>query len=490
MKKLLFLSIFLFLLAGPVFCQGIKEADLAGDWYPADPLQLNTMLNAFLKSANPKQIDGNIIAIISPHAGYAYSGSIAAYGFKLLEDRPIDTAIVIGFSHRQYFDGISVYKEGVFRTALGDIKVNSQITAEILSKNAKIVFKPELFYDENSLEMQLPFLQKVLKDFTVVPIIMGEQSYENCKILSDALTDVLKNKDKFVIIASTDLCHFLTYEQNKKVDLAAIELIKKMDAKNLLDENIIQGGRLMCGTGPVAATIMAAKALGADRTEILKYANSGDTTRELNRVVGYVSAVIYKEGKSAQKNIKDEEKDKMLTAQQEKRLLEIARKSIISYVKDGRTLKFTETDPALTKKRGAFVTIKERGQLRGCIGHIVPTLPLYETVAQMAVEAATGDPRFPPMEPNELDRITLEISVLSELEKINDPNKIEVGKHGILLRKGFNSGLLLPQVATEYNWNREEFLQNTCHKAGLPADAWKKGAEIYIFSAQVFGEEK
>lgn len=179
----------------------------------------------------------------------------------------------------------------------------------------------------------------------------------------------------------------------------------------------------------------------------------------------------------------------MLNEGQRKRLLQIARRSIEEYFTTGKAPELTETDPALVEKKGAFVTITKGGTLRGCIGYIEPIKPLFETVSEMAVQAAVGDPRFPAMDEREIEEVRLEISVLSPLRKIDDPGQIEVGTHGIMIRKGFYSGLLLPQVATEYGWGRKEFLENTCYKAGLPPDAWKKGAEISIFSADVFGEK-
>ncbi len=180
----------------------------------------------------------------------------------------------------------------------------------------------------------------------------------------------------------------------------------------------------------------------------------------------------------------------MLNEGQKKRLLQIARWSIEGYFRSGKAPELTEADPALVEKRGAFVTITRRGTLRGCIGYIEPMKPLYETVSEMAIQAAVGDPRFPAMAESELGQIKLEISALSPLKKIDDVSQIKVGTHGIMIRQGTSSGLLLPQVATEYGWSREEFLEHTCHKAGLAPDAWKKGAEISIFSGEVFGEER
>jgi len=180
----------------------------------------------------------------------------------------------------------------------------------------------------------------------------------------------------------------------------------------------------------------------------------------------------------------------MLNKDQQQKLLKIARTTIAEYMRTGEKARVQETDPALNEQQGAFVTLHINGELRGCIGNIIGDAPLAQTIANMAVEAGFGDPRFNSLQDNELDKIDIEISVMSPLEKIKDPEKIEPGKHGILLRKGFNSGLLLPQVATEYNWGREEFLDHTCLKAGLKEGEWHTpGVEIYIFSAEVFGEK-
>ena len=182
----------------------------------------------------------------------------------------------------------------------------------------------------------------------------------------------------------------------------------------------------------------------------------------------------------------------MLNKEQKKKLLEIARKAIETYLKTGKTIEVKETDPVLLKELGAFVTLKEKGRLRGCIGNIIGQKPLYLTVRDMAIEAAVSDPRFTRLETQELKNIEIEVSVLSPLEKIDSVDKIKLGKHGVLIRKGFASGVFLPQVAQETGWSKDEFLSNLCsHKAGLKPDAWKdKASEIYIFTAEVFSEKE
>jgi hypothetical protein len=247
-----------------------------------------------------------------------------------------------------------------------------------------------------------------------------------------------------------------------------------------------------CGGGPIIATMIAAKELGADESKVVKYANSGDVTGDKSGVVGYMSAVFYStkknpgkdKGREAEKKGTDfglSDKDKAL-------LLKIARETIECKVKGVKCPGYEITSEMLKENCGAFVTIKKHGRLRGCIGYIQAIKPLYQTVQEMAEAAALHDNRFPPVTPEELADLEIEISVLTPLKKITDVNQIQIGKHGILIRKGYYSGLLLPQVATENDWDREKFLEQTCFKAGIyDKNCWKdKDTEIYIFSAEIF----
>ena len=178
-----------------------------------------------------------------------------------------------------------------------------------------------------------------------------------------------------------------------------------------------------------------------------------------------------------------------LTKKEKATLLDIVKKTIVAKVNNKDIPKFTVDSETLKEKIGAFVTLKKRGHLRGCIGYIKAVKPLWETVQEMAVAAAFHDPRFPSLKPDEIRDLTFEISVLSPLQRIKDINEIEVGKHGLYIIRGYNSGLLLPQVASEYAWDREFFLKETCSKAGLPSQAWTDDeTEIYIFSADYFGD--
>ncbi len=186
----------------------------------------------------------------------------------------------------------------------------------------------------------------------------------------------------------------------------------------------------------------------------------------------------------------DDNPDRPLTVEEKRALLHIARASIEWAVNGGDKPRFNYDFPVFKEERGAFVTISKRRQLRGCIGYVLAVKPLAETVAEMAVAAALRDPRFPPLTGHELADLEVEISVLSPLREIKDVSEIKVGQHGLYVKKGMYSGLLLPQVATKYNWSREEFLEQTCLKAGLPPTAWQdEDTRIEIFSAQVFGDD-
>ena len=321
-----------------------------------------------------------------------------------------------------------------------------------------------------------------LKDVKIVPIAFGTQNYEDAQSLAGTLAEVLKDKNDILILASTDMSHYHTYAEANSIDRHTIDTLNRLKAKEFYEE-----GRLgvceLCGLMPVTTVLLAAQNLGYDKIKTLKYANSGDITGDKTRVVGYVSAVVYKEGSNP-------EEKQMFNDAQRKRLLQIARESITSYVKDGKRKEFKESDPLLNQPMGAFVTLHEAGELRGCIGNMIGTGPLYKTVSDMAIEAATGDPRFHSISPKDIDKVTIEISALSPLKKVKNIDEIKIPGNGVIVKQGLRSGVYLPQVADETGWNKEEFLTSLCaHKAGLPPDAWKSEAtEIYIFTAEVFSE--
>ncbi|MCX5692543.1 MAG: AmmeMemoRadiSam system protein B [Candidatus Omnitrophica bacterium] len=486
MKGVIFFIAILLCFCLRSYSEDIRKPAVAGMFYPGNKGELAGKVDDFLANAEKSDIEGRVLAIIVPHAGYEYSGQVAAHSFKQLEGTDFKKIIIISPSHYVAFDGISVYNKGSFETPLGIVKIDEGLADRIMAKDKRFIFYPEAHLKEHAIEVELPFLQRAYKDrdFRIVPIVMGIPASEDMKILSDALYDVA-DKDTLVII-SVDLSHYYPYDKAVKLDTSGISAIEKLDAEWLMQQIDSKNTEI---DAPVAvlAGIMFANRHNA-KAVLLKYANSGDVTGDKSRVVGYSSILIYvPEGAEEKGGLIME--DEYLNKEEKKKLLEIARFSIIEAVTGKRQFYPNVTEEKLKENCGAFVTLNERGQLRGCIGYIQAVKPLYETVKDVAKSAAVNDYRFNPVTQDELDKLELEISVLTPLKKIKDISEIEVGRHGLYMKKGFNSGLLLPQVATEYNWDKETFLKETCRKAGLPQDAWKdKATEIYIFSAEIFGD--
>jgi len=453
-------------------------------FYPASPDELTSQLAAFLKNADPHPVDGNVMAIVSPHAGYIYSGQIAAYGYKAVEGQEFDLVVVLAPSHRTYFKGASIYTAGDYLTPLGTIHVNQEACETLIAQDPSFRFYPEAHTQEHALEVQLPFLQHTLASFTLLPIIMGTQDYAFCERLQAALLPILKGK-KTLIVASSDLSHYHSHEEAIALDRLVMKNIEGFDPKGL-NATLANGQAEACGGGPIITAMLTASGLGAHHAKVLAYGDSGDITGDSSAVVGYLSAVFYKKtaGSTSTRKIgvdlglSDEEKTTLRT---------LARETIKTRLNSGEIPPLPDLTPVLKERRGAFVTLTKNGKLRGCIGLIRGVRPLAETIREMAVAAAFQDPRFPPLSKNEWPDIEIEISVLTPFSQVKDLSEIKVGKHGLYIEKGPYSGLLLPQVATEYGWDAKEFLQQTCRKAGLAPKSYKDpDAKIFLFSADIF----
>ncbi len=468
----------------PAKNSNIRNAAVSGSFYPANPDELNNMIKYFFDQVKLPPLAINPKILVSPHAGYVYSGPVAAYGYKAIQGFPFKTIIILGPAHTEYFQGASIYTDGYFATPLGKVEIDSLLAKKILKETPLFNDKISPHIKEHSLEVQIPFLQYILKNFKIVPIVIGDiKNINDYKIIADSISNNIKNRNDVLIIASTDLSHYYSYEIAQKMDSIAIDGILRIDTDFLI-RRVFAHECELCGFNPVIVALNIAKSLeGVNKAVLLNKANSGDTSGNKEQVVGYASIAI---GKSIGNETMSE-----LTQDEKKGLLKIARDTIFSYVKERKIPKIENiTNQKFLAHQGAFVTIKINHNLRGCIGTFTSDKPLYRTIIDMAVSSSTQDPRFNPLSADELKNISLEISVLSELKLIKNVDEIKVGTHGIYIIRGYYRGVLLPQVATEYKWDRDTFLQQTCFKAGLPADAWKDpNTEIYIFSAQVFGEE-
>ncbi len=440
------------------------------------------MVDEMLAAVEP--VDGEPIALVVPHAGYVYSGPVAAYGFKQLEGVSYDVAVVIAADHQWPLSApISVWAEGGFETPLGVVPVDVALARALVEADSRITDDVAAHEGEHSIEIELPFLQRACPGCDVVPVLMGDDSQETVQALTDALLGVIAGK-RAVVIASSDLAHYPAYDDALVVDGATLAAIETGDPARVRETtaSLMAVGfpnlvTCACGAGPILVAMQVAQGLGADTVTVLRYANSGDVPQgDQGQVVGYGAVMFWRY----------EPPD--LTLERQEELLALARTTLAEYLKTGHIPDYATDDPALNRRSGAFVTLKERGELRGCIGHTRADAPLYQTVQRMAVAAAMEDPRFPPLTPEELTDVAVEISVLSPFRRVVDVEQVRVGTHGLMIFSEGRQGLLLPQVPVEEGWTREEFLENLCLKAGLPPECWTADPTLYAFTAIVFGE--
>jgi MEMO1 family protein len=457
----------------------IQEPAVAGMFYPADRAALKKEVDAALAAAPAKSFDGQIIGLVAPHAGYPYSGPVAAAAFRQLVGRRYARVVVMAPSHRVGFYGAALSTKDLYRTPLGDIPIDTAAVKELLAKNAWASDDPRPYAVEHALEVELPFLQTVLPGAKLVPMIIGQGGAEVLGKIADALNAAFPSGDT-LFVASTDLSHYHPYADAVERDRKTVGLICEGTPEKYL-EAVKADEAELCGSSPVYILKRIAAKRGATLS-LIEYANSGDTAGDKTKVVGYAAIAAVVPGAPA------DPPAATLSDAQKRALLLLARGTVDAYVTK-RPLPPLPKDPALKTDGAAFVTLKKHGELRGCIGQITATGPLDQTVQQMAIAAASEDPRFPPVQPAELMDIDLEVSVLTAPQPLPDPMAVRVGTDGLIIEKGFHRGVLLPQVPTEQGWNREQYLEGIARKAGLPPDGWK-GAKLERFQAIVFGEKQ
>lgn len=465
----------------------IRRAVVAGQFYPGSAKKLQEMLQTFFNNVPSEIKIQNVIGLVSPHAGLVYSGQTAAYAYQQVRGNEYDAVVVIAPSHHDAFPGASIWAKGAYETPLGLIPVNESIAADLMVAEPAIQSRRGGHTREHSLEVQLPFLQVAVKNLSIVPLVVQDYSLENCQRIAGAISRVCKGK-RILLVASTDLYHGESYDQCVKSSAHTLEQIQALKPEKLYTSFQSHQSQA-CGAGPVVIVELAAKALGAKKATLLHQTNSNDVIGERGGyVVGYGAVAIHGEETGSSEKSKAGI-DLGLSLDEKRQLMEIAKKSIDAAVRGKKIPDFKIDAPILREKRGAFVTINKHHRLRGCIGYITAYKPLYLTVSEMAQAAALRDPRFPSISPAELKDLEVDISVLTPIRECANVEEIEVGKHGIIIERGHYSGLLLPQVATEQNWDRQTFLEHTCIKAGLNRNAWQEpGTVVKIFSADVFTE--
>jgi AmmeMemoRadiSam system protein B len=270
----------------------IREPAVAGMFYPGDRLTLDREVDALIKRAEVRKIKGELRGLISPHAGYIYSGYTAASGYRLLEGKSVQTVVIIAPSHREYFRGISVFSGSAYSTPLGILEVDDELRSELVREGGVIEASLSGHREEHAIEVQLPFLQKVLADFRILPIVMGDQGRDFCVALGKRLGKILRERNA-LLVASSDLSHYYPYDVACKLDQVVINDVQEFSEERLLKDLDSQRAEA-CGGGPIVAMLIAAKELGADKVEVLHYCNSGDVTGDKDGVVGYLSAAVMK----------------------------------------------------------------------------------------------------------------------------------------------------------------------------------------------------
>jgi len=469
----------------------------AGQFYSGDSIILKKQIEIFFKNAKTKTAD-SIVAVIVPHAGYIYSGQIAADAFNQIKNESYDLIVILGTNHTTpNFYGISIYPNGSFSTPIGSLKIDSKTANELLKKDNDITVNLAVHAKEHSIEVQLPFIKYLFPDVKILPVIIGSSDINLCSRFGKALAEVLRNK-KFLIVASSDLSHYPKFDDAIKVDNITLKSITELNPEKLknvlnkqLQKDIEQLATCACGEAPIIAAICTANELGAKGAKIISYCNSGyNPVGTTDRVVGYgavaISKKIYDEPAEIDTLIADD--SYQLNSSDKKFLLKFARNTLEQYFKTQTVPIPRNMNQKLKIKRGAFVTLKKHGELRGCIGHMSEDTPLCTLVGAMALQSAFNDTRFRPLAENELEQIEIEISVLTPYKKIKNADEIVLGRDGVIIKKGNRQAVFLPQVAIETGWSKEVFLDQLCFKAGLKAGDWKN-AELYTFQADVFSEK-
>lgn len=494
-----------FVLVGHSACQGettmttsasakrVRPSAIAGRWYTDDPAALRAELQGYFSRVDKVLTGVTVRALVAPHAGYAYSGLCAAYAFRQVQHQPIERVFVLGPSHYVHVRGASIEDVDAYETPLGLVPLDHEVI-KALRAHPLVTNIPAAHSREHSLEIEVPFLQMVLKNFKLVPIIIGNVSPDEARSLGAHIKALMGPRD--LMVASTDFTHYgpafgyapfrdKVRERLTQLDMGAAELVLARDIPGMYRYAAHTG---ITWDGVTVCAVMVAALPDGVQGELLKYYKSGDADNDYQHSVSYVALAMYElvDAPAARK-----EETAGLTAQEKQTLLRIARDTLECHVrgKPLPDLEQYELTPRLRAKAGAFVTLHKHGQLRGCIGYIEGRAPLAQTVQENACNASTGDPRFPPVQPEELKDIDIEISVMSPLRKAASPNEVIAGTHGVVLKKGFHQGVFLPQVATEQGWDRETFLRHLGLKAGLDMNAYKT-AELWLFTAEVFGEKQ
>ncbi len=397
-----------------------RKPVVAGQFYPGSPSQLRAMIEQLVGEKGAKE---DVIGLVSPHAGYVYSGPVAGAVISRIKFK--DTFIIMGPNHTGRGKPLSIMTQGTWETPLGEVEIDSELGKQILATSSYLQEDSMAHQYEHSIEVQLPFLQYFKPDIRIVPIVLAYSSGDIYKEIGKDIARAVKDLNKeVVIIASSDMTHYEPQSSAQRKDTQAIEAILDLNEDELL-KRVDELNISMCGYAPTTSLISAAKELGATGAELVKYQTSGDTSGDYSSVVGYAGIIITRMSP----------------------LVRLAKETVETYVKEGKTPQPEELSPEMKPRAGVFVSIHKLGELRGCIGTFEPNEDnVAEEIITNAVSSATRDPRFPPIAPNELKDLDYSVDVLTTPEPIDSQDQLDPKKYGVIVECEGRRGLLLPDL--------------------------------------------
>ncbi|MFH1640169.1 MAG: AmmeMemoRadiSam system protein B [Chloroflexota bacterium] len=432
----------------------IREPVVAGQFYPARADQLREMMR---RMTDEKAVKEDAIGAILPHAGYVYSGPVA--GAVISRIRVKDTLLIMGPNHTGQGKPFSIMTEGVWKTPLGDVEIDSGLAKYLLSISDYLEEDSTAHASEHSIEVQLPFFQYFRSDINLVPIVLSYAPggvYR--KIGREIARAILNSNREVVIVASSDMTHYETQESARKKDNQAIEAMIALDEDELL-RRVADLNISMCGFGPAASLITAAKELGATGAELVKYQTSGDIINDFSSVVGYAGIVI---------------KGQMMSP-----VVRLAKRTVETYVRERRVIGPGDLSPEMKTKAGVFVSIHKKGTLRGCIGTFEPTCEhVGREIIQNAISSATRDPRFMPITTGELKDLDYSVDILTTPEPVASQDQLDPKRYGVIVECGWRRGLLLPDL--EGVDTVDEQISICCAKGGIAS-----GEKINLYRFEV-----
>jgi len=500
--------VLLVLISAGAAAESVRPAAVAGTWYPDDPRELSRLIDEMLEQAGPPlmSIAGPVRALIVPHAGYMYSGPTAAAAYRLVAGQSPQRVVVLGPAHHGGFHGLSIADVAAYETPLGRIPLDLEAIGG-LRRSALVVASARAHRHEHSIEMQLPFLQRALEPgWRLVPILVGEMDAQDYARAGRLLRPLLDGRT--LLVVSGDFTHYgpaFHYQpfppdagvraRLRALDMGAFEAIVHHDPLGLSAYRE-RTGWTGCAFGPLMVLLNLLP--DSAQVRLVRYATSGELSGDYHNSVSYLAAAVTDSEPLAGPGASDPQTrtadpdPPALTPEQMGLLHGIAAAGVAEAALGHSTGEAALEEmarslpEALKRPGGAFVTLWKDGELRGCVGYVRPRVPLYRAVFENAIHAARDDPRFPPLRPDELADLEIEVNVLTPPQPIDSVGDFQVGHEGILLTKGRHRAVFLPEVAAEQGWDREQTLRHLAMKAGLPADGWRRDAQFEVFTSQAY----